>query len=84
MSLNYLPTIYSPALLNNKRSKINTNILTKDIIYQAIERAKYIILSEVEDKPLYGFNLMNNLNDLDRLGLVISKDLALDLYYKFL
>lgn len=66
-----------------RNEKINKGLITKNTIYQVIERAKYLATSIYNDLKTQGttapaYTYMDNINDSDRLGNFLSKDLALE------
>ena len=76
--------------IENRKQKINKELLNKDVIYQLIERAKYLTqkfaseIEELEDIKIQPFTEISLVESIDSLGYVISKDLALDLLNDFI
>lgn len=74
-------TLNSDEYISARKTKINVDILNKDIIYKIIKRNKYLTDIQTRKTPntQYKFMYMDTYNNIDKLGYVLSKELALDL-----
>lgn len=71
----------SDEYISARKTKINVDILNKDVIYKIIERNKYLTDIQTKKAPdlPYKFMYMDTYNNIDKLGYVLPKELGLNL-----